>query len=110
MDLVAAAALYSHEKEGVVKKDSDYFEGVEPQLIYIAKRLKDATRLASILTAAGIDFGAEADEYYGGVIFRRIRTGALFYVRPEFRAQAVAIMENNGYKPEPAEQGLRGTV
>jgi hypothetical protein len=93
-----------------MKKDSEYFEGHEPRLIYIAKRLKDAKRLESILTEAGVDFGAEADEYYGGVIFRRVRTGAFFYVRPEFHEQAVMVMQQNGYKPEPEEAGAGDTV
>ncbi|MDQ1472846.1 MAG: hypothetical protein QOJ99_4326 [Bryobacterales bacterium] len=93
-----------------MKKDSDYFEGYEPQLIYIAKRLRDAKPLESILTDAGIDFGVEPDEYYGGVIFRRIRTGAFFYVRPGFREQAVAVMQQNGYKPEAEQTGTGETV
>lgn len=84
-----------------MKKDSSYFEGHDPQLIYIGKRLKDALRLETILTDAGIDFGVEADEYYGGVIFRRIRTGAFFYVLPESREAAIAVLLQNNYKPEP---------
>src|SRR5438128_714053 len=87
----------------LMKKDSLYFEGREPQLIYIAKRLKDALRLEEIMTEAGIDLGVEADEYYCGFIFRRIRTGAFFYVLPEFREQAEAVMGANSYKPAPVE-------
>lgn len=86
-----------------MKKDSLYFEGHDPQLIYIAKRLKDATRLESVLTEAGIDFGVEADEYYGGVIFRRARTGAFFYVLPELRSRAEEAMRANNYIPMPPE-------
>jgi hypothetical protein len=87
----------------LMKKDSQYFEGHNPQLIYVAKRLKDALRLEEILTEAGVDFGVEADEYYGGVIFRRVRTGAFFYVLPEFRESAEAVMRANKYKPAPPE-------
>jgi hypothetical protein len=88
-----------------MKKDSLYFEGHDPQLLFIAKRLKDATRLEALLTDADIDFGVEADEYYGGVVFRRIRTGAFFYVRPEFRERAVSLLLQNRDKPEPPETG-----
>ena len=82
-----------------MKKEADYFEGHEPQLIYIAKKLKDALRLEDILTAAGVDFGVEADQYQGGFVFRTTRTGAFFYVLEEFREAAVAAMLANGYVP-----------
>lgn len=86
-----------------MKKESQYFEGHEPQLIYIAKRLKEAMRLEEVLTGAGVDFGVEADEYFGGTIFRRMRTGAFFYVLPGNREGAVAVLEQNGYKPASPE-------
>ena len=82
-----------------MKKDADYFEGVEPDLIYIAKRLRDAISLESILTGAGIDYAVEPDHYEGGVIFRTMRVGAFFYVRPESRESAAAVMRANGYIP-----------
>ncbi len=90
-----------------MKKDAYYFEGGEPQLIFIAKRLQDATRLESILDGAGVDYGVEADEYYGGVIFRRTRVGAFFYVLPAARERAIAAMEENGYVPAPPEASSR---
>jgi len=83
-----------------MKKDETYFEGHEPQLIYIAKRLRDAKRLESILTEAGIDYGVEPDEYQGGIIFRRARIGAFFYVLPEFRERALEVLAANNYKPQ----------
>lgn len=82
-----------------MKKEADYFEGLEPQLIYIAKKLKDALRLEEILTTAGLDFGVEADEYQGGFVFRTTRTGAFFYVREEHRDAAIAVMLDNGFVP-----------
>lgn len=83
-----------------MKQDPAYFEGKEPVLVYIAKRLRDALRLESILTAAGLDYGVEADEYYGGVIFRRLRAGAFFYVLPEAVDAVHRIMRENGYRPQ----------
>jgi hypothetical protein len=88
-----------------MKQDASFFEGKDPVLIYIAKRLRDALRLEGILSSAGVDYGVEADEYKGGIIFHSVRTGAFFYVLPEALAAAHDIMRRNGYKPYagPAE-------
>ena len=82
-----------------VKKEANYFEGVEPELIFVARRLADAMRLEGVLDAAGIDYGVEPDEYEGGIIFKSRRVGAFFYVRPESRESAVSAMLDNGYIP-----------
>lgn len=87
-----------------MKQEASFFDGHEPVLIYIAKRLKDALRLESLFTTAGLDYGVEADEYRGGTLFVRTRIGAFFYVRPDSVDAAHVIMQRNGYKPhvEPA--------
>jgi len=82
-----------------MKQDASFFEGKEATLIYIAKRLRDALRLEGIFTEAGVDFGVEADEYRGGIIFTAVRTGAFFYVLPETLAAAQETMRRHGYKP-----------
>jgi hypothetical protein len=82
-----------------MKQSVEYFEGQEAELIYIARNLREALRLESILTEAGVDFGVEADEYQGGVIFRRTRTGAFFYVLPAAAERAAAVLRENGYAP-----------
>ncbi len=82
-----------------MKQEPSYFEGKEPVLIYIAKKLRDALRLEGILADAGIDFGVEADEYRAGVIFRTVRAGAFFYVLPETVPAAEEVMRRNGYRP-----------
>ena len=86
-----------------MKQDAAYFEGKEPALIYIAKKLNDALRLESIFAEAGVDFGVEADEYRGGIIFRSVRAGAFFYVLPENVDAAHEAMRRNGYKPYVGE-------
>lgn len=86
-----------------MKQDASFFDGYEPILIYIAKRLKDALRLESIFTAAGLDYGVEADEYRGGVLFSRVRVGAFFYVRPDAVEIAHELMRRNKYRPAPPE-------
>jgi hypothetical protein len=85
-----------------MKRDAEYFDGVEPELIFVARRLGDAISLESVLTAAGVDYAVEADHYEGGVIFKSMRVGAFFYVRPESRERAVAVMLENGYVPPTA--------
>jgi hypothetical protein len=87
-----------------MKRDASYFPEGRAELVYIAKRLNDALRLESILTAAGIDYGVEADRYRGGVIFHSERVGAFFYVLPEAVESAHHIMRANGYRPYDGER------
>ena len=87
----------------VMKRDADFFEGKEPILIYIAKRLKDALKLENILTGAGVDYGVEPDTYRGGFVFQSERIGAFFYVLEEGVEAARAVLVNNGYKPHEPE-------
>jgi hypothetical protein len=82
-----------------MKRDATFFEGTEPELIFVAKRLRDAVSLESVLSDAGIDYAVEADEYAGGLLFRTMRVGAFFYVRPESRERALALMLASGYVP-----------
>ena len=82
-----------------VRQEPSYFEGKDPILVYIAKRLKDAIRLEGLFTEAGVDFGVEADEYRAGVVFRTVRAGAFFYVLPETVEVAHSVMRRNGYTP-----------
>jgi hypothetical protein len=82
-----------------MKQEPAFFDGKEPVLIYIAKRLRDALKLETLLTEAGLDFGVEADEYRGGIVFATTRTGAFFYVLPDSEAAALDAMRRGGYKP-----------
>jgi hypothetical protein len=86
-----------------MKQDAAFFGEGRAELVYIAKKLDDALRLESILTAAGIDYGVQADNYRGGVIFQSERVGAFFYVLAEAIEQTQSIMRDNGYKPLEAE-------
>jgi len=81
-----------------VKQDADFFGDRDVELIYIAKRLKEALRLEGFLTEAGIDYAVEPDKYRGGVIFRSERIGAFFYVLPDAVEAARAVMDKNGFK------------
>ena len=82
-----------------MKRDADFFGEGRAELVYIAKRLRDAQRLESILTAAGVDYGVEADRYRGGIVFQTERIGAFFYVLPEGLEATYRVMRENGYRP-----------
>ena len=86
-----------------MKQDATFFEGKEAILVYIAKKLKDALRLEGILTAAGLDYGVEADHYYGGYVFRSQRIGAFFYVLPDSAEITRRLMQENAYRPFEGE-------
>lgn len=82
-----------------MKQDASFFEGREAVLVYIAKRLREALRLENLFDLAGLDYGVEADEYSGGIVFRTARTGAFFYVLPESVGPAHELLRSNGYTP-----------
>jgi len=67
-------------------------------LIYIAKKLRDALRLESALTEYGVEYAVETDKYMGGVLFRSERVGAFFYVLPEAAEQAREVMHKHGFR------------
>ena len=67
-------------------------------LIYIAKKLKEALRLETALTESGIEYAVEPDKYSGGVLFMSERVGAFFYVLPDALEQAREIMRQHGFK------------
>jgi hypothetical protein len=82
----------------LMKRDAEYFEGHEPQLIYIAKRLDEALDLEKTLTAAGVDYGVEPDKFTAGIVFRTESVGAFFYVLPEDEPAARAVLTAKGYR------------
>ncbi len=81
-----------------MRQDPEFFEDREMDLIYIAKRLKDALRLEAVLTERGVDYAVETDHYSGGLIFRHHRVGAFFYVLPEALEQAREVMRQHGFR------------
>jgi hypothetical protein len=82
-----------------VKRDAEFFGDQEMDLVYIAKKLKEALQLEKVLTAAGIDYAVEADQYIGGFLFKRERTGAFFYVLPDILNEARNVMSSEGFTP-----------
>ena len=86
-----------------MRKEPDYFGEVEPALIYIARKLKEALALESLLTEAGVDYLVEPDTYRGGIVFRSERVGAFFYVAPEAAEAARQVLTSHGYRPQDVD-------
>jgi hypothetical protein len=82
-----------------VRQQPDYFGDQELDLVYVAKKLKEALALEKFLTDAGFDYLVEPDKYSGGVIFRTERVGAFFYVAPADTEKVREAMVGAGYKP-----------
>lgn len=86
-----------------MRREPDHFaEDQELELVFIAKRLKEALRLEEVFTKAEIDYLVEPDRYSGGIIFRTERVGAFFYVAPEDASAARDVMTSAGFKPYEA--------
>jgi len=81
-----------------MRQEPDFFGDRELSLIYIARRLREALRLESALTEAGVDYAVEADHYVGGLIFRSERVGAFFYVAPESITQVREVMHRHNFR------------
>ncbi len=82
-----------------MRKEPEAFGDRELALIYIARKLKEALALESLLTAAGVDYLVESDVYAGGLVFRSERVGAFFYVAPETEEAARQLLTQNKYRP-----------
>jgi vacuolar-type H+-ATPase subunit E/Vma4 len=80
-------------------QNADFFGDQELELVYVAKRLKEALRLEQLFTDSGLDYLVEPDRYSGGVIFRTERVGAFFYVLPEAALAARDIITKEGLEP-----------
>jgi hypothetical protein len=82
-----------------MKQEPEFFGEQELDLIYIAKKLREALKLEDRLTAAGIDYAVEIDEYRGGFIFQTLRKGAFIYVQAADLERSKQIVLDAGLKP-----------
>ena len=57
--------------------------------------------LEQLLTDAGLDYLVEPDEYAVGILFRRVRVGAFFYVAPDSDSAARDVLRRGGFTPSP---------
>jgi hypothetical protein len=91
------AACHNHGRS--MRRDAEFFENAELDLIYMAHRLRDALKLERILADAGIDYLVETGTYVAGFLMKRDLTGAFFYVAPADREHTHEILLRNKYKP-----------
>ena len=82
-----------------MRQEPEFFGEAELDLVYIAKKLREALPLEEALNASGIDYAVELDTYRGGLIFQTERTGAFFFVLPEKVEAAKDILRSLKLKP-----------
>jgi hypothetical protein len=86
-----------------MRRDAEFFGEPELDLLYMAKRLREALRIEQLLTEAEIDYLVETGTYTGGLLMKRDLTGAFFYVAPSDLRRAQEVLLANRYKPYEAE-------
>lgn len=79
--------------------DLDFFNGVELQLLFMARRLREALAVEMLLGKAEIDYFVEPGPYRGGLLFPRELIGAFFYVLPAQLAKAREVLQSHKYRP-----------
>ena len=82
-----------------MRQEAEHFGEQELNLVYVARKLKDAMRLEDVLTKAGLDYYVEPDQYISGTILKRQRVGAFFYVLPDIDEAVRRIMRESGFEP-----------
>jgi len=82
-----------------MRRETEFFGDAELDLIYMARRLRDALKLEKLLDEAGIDYAVETGTYTAGLLIRRDLTGAFFYVGPADVEKGRALLVRNRYKP-----------
>ncbi|MEZ5399517.1 MAG: hypothetical protein R2729_07590 [Bryobacteraceae bacterium] len=84
-----------------MRREPDYFEERPLELVYIAKKLREALAVEELLTANEIDYLVEVDYYTGGLIFRSERAGAFLYVEESKLEPTAELLRSKGYRPQP---------
>jgi hypothetical protein len=88
-----------------LRQQLEFFGETELNLIFMARRLREALKLEDLLTAAGLDYLVETGNYLGGLLFRRELAGAFFYVLPTDMERARAVLTENRMKPYVGDAG-----
>jgi len=88
-----------------MRQEPDFFGEDELDLLFMARRLREALKVEGLLTEAGIDYLVETGTYTGGLLFKRELTGAFFYVAPVDAQRAQGVLVANRFKPYKEEGG-----
>ena len=81
-----------------MRQEPEFFGDVELELVFMARRLREALKLEELLTAAQLDYLVETGNYTGGLLFKRELAGAFFYLLPADVERARTILMQNGMK------------
>jgi hypothetical protein len=82
-----------------MRREAEFFEDGELDLLYMARTLRDSLKLERILGEAGIEYLVETGTYTAGFLIKRDLTGAFFYVTPGDAPRAREILARSKYKP-----------
>lgn len=86
-----------------MRREPEFFGEIELDLVYMARRLREALRLEKLLTDAAIDYLVETGTYTGGLLMKRDLTGAFFYVAPTDLERTRELLMVNRYRPYEGE-------
>jgi hypothetical protein len=86
-----------------MRREPEFFGDIDLDLVYMAKRLRDALKIEQLFTEAGLDYIVETGTYNSGFLIRRDLTGAFFYVNPGELERARELLVTNRYKPYAPE-------
>ncbi len=86
-----------------MRREAEFFGDAELDLIYMARRLRDALKIEKFLGDAGVDYAVETGTYTGGLLIKRELAGAFFYVYPADVDKGRAVLQQNGFKPYTPE-------
>ncbi len=86
-----------------MRRNAEFFGEIELDLLYMARRLRDALKLEDLLTEAGLDYTVKTGTYVAGLLMKRDLTGAFFYVAPENITAARELLVRNKYQPYAPE-------
>lgn len=82
-----------------MRREPGFFGDTDLDLVFMAKRLRDALKIEKLFTEAGVDYLVETGTYSSGILIRRDLTGAYFYVNPGDLEKARGLLSGRGYKP-----------
>ena len=88
-----------------MRRETEFFQDQELDLVYMSRRLREALAVELVLTRAEIDYFVEPGTYLGGFLFKRELTGAFFYVALDDTAKTREILIKNRYKPYVKDVG-----
>jgi hypothetical protein len=88
-----------------VKREPEFFGDAELDLLYLARRLREALKVEKLLTEAGLDYMVQTGPYVSGFLIKRELTGAYFYVTAPDLSRAKEILSQRGYKPFNEQPG-----